>query len=145
MDDEKRDEIIKYTFNKYGKYESLIKDVKLVEYFIARTDEEIRQKTIIEYFGNWSPKTVRRHLKRLVEKKIIKESQDFKGTYIFHSGYDQDMKIDMDSIARAILGEELYEQAKSCDKYKEDKRKHEEELEYQRNMRLYDRRHGYTY
>lgn len=145
MNDEKRDEIIKYTFNKYGTYESLMKDVKLVEYFMVRIDDEVRQKTIIEYFSSWSPKTVRRHLKRLVEKNIIKESQDFKGTYIFHSGYDHDMKVDIDNIARVILGDELYEQAKSCKKLKEEKSKREEEFEYERNMRSYDRRRGYTH
>ena len=72
-DKDKIIDVLKYTFNKYGTYQSLKKDAELLFFFIHRPDEEIRQKNIIIYFSSWSPKTVRRHLKRLVEKKIITE------------------------------------------------------------------------
>ena len=137
----RRDKIIKYTFNKYGTYISLIKDVKLLEFFINRTDKEVRQKTIIDYFSCWSPKTVRRHLDRLVQKEIIKESHEFRGTYIFHPGYHQNMKFDMDNIARVILGEELYEMAKSCWKIKEDEKLSEEQEAYERNFGINEKRY----
>lgn len=113
-DKEKIIDVFKYTFNKYGTYQSLKKDAELLYFFIYKPDEEIRQKNIIIYFSKWSPKTVRRHLKRLVEKKVITESSDFCGTHIFHPGYHRGMAVDMDSLARVILGDELYMLAKSC-------------------------------
>ena len=69
----RKNKIIKYAFNKYGTYVSLIKDVKILEFFINRLDKEVRQKTIIDYFSCWSPMTVRRHLNRLVQKGLINE------------------------------------------------------------------------
>jgi len=59
-------------------------------------------------------------------KKIIKESHEFRGTYIFHPGYHQKMKFDMDNIARLMLDEELYEMTKSWWKIKEDEKLCEE-------------------
>ena len=56
----------------------------------------------------------------LVEKKIITESSDFRGTYIFHPGYHHSMAVDMDSLASIILGDELYRLAKSCWEIKEE-------------------------
>jgi hypothetical protein len=69
----------------------------------------IRQKTLIQHFNKWSDKTVIRHLKKLVKNNLIRESDNFKGTYFFEPEYIKEMIVDMELIARSILGNELFE------------------------------------
>ena len=134
MGEDDKNDVFKYTFNKYGTYQSLKKDVELLSFFIYKPNEEIRQKNIIIHFSSWSPKTVRRHLKRLVEKKIITESSDFRGTYIFRPGYHRSITVDMDSLASVILGDKLYMLTKSCWEIKEEECEHDEQEYYTGNF-----------
>ena len=103
-------EVIKDSFNKYGGYHSLEKDVAIVRYFMKRPEIKVRQKTVIKYFENkMSPKTVRAHLYKLVKKEILFEDPEYKGTYIFYFDGFQDFSVDMDKLFKAIFGEDLYE------------------------------------
>ena len=103
-------EDIKTIFNKWGTYQSLQKDVALIRFFMDRSDTDVRQKKVIEWFRNSMDKTtVRKHLYGLVKKKILQEP-DFKGTYRFNSS-SFDMSRDMDRLAQLILGYELFEMA----------------------------------
>lgn len=103
-------EDIKDTFNKWGTYQSLQKDVAIIRFFTSRPNTDVRQKTIIEIFKERMDKTtVRKHLYGLVKKGILQETK-FKGTYRYNS-YNCDMSRDMDMLAKLILGYELFEMA----------------------------------
>jgi DNA repair exonuclease SbcCD ATPase subunit len=105
-----KQEDIKTIFNRWGTYQSLQKDVALIRFFMDRSDTDVRQKKVIEWFRNSMDKTtVRKHLYGLVKKKILQEP-DFKGTYRFNSSIF-DMSRDMDRLAQLILGYELFEMA----------------------------------
>ncbi len=102
-------DIIKDSFNKYGSYQSLQKDVAIIRYFMERPEEKVRQKTVIKHFKNgMSPKTVREHLYKLVKKEILFGDPEYKGTYIFNFDSFQDFLVDMDKLFKAIFGEDLY-------------------------------------
>ena len=106
--DEINNNIIK-TYNKYGTYKSLLKDIKIMKYFMNHLNQEIRQKTILQYFSKWSKKTVIRHLKKLIKQNLLKDSQNFNGTYIYKPEYIKDTQEDMEILARTILGDEIFE------------------------------------
>jgi len=104
-------EDIKEIFNKWGTYQSLQKDIAIVQFFMDRPDEKIRQLTVIKAFKHvMDHTTCRLHLYGLVKKGVLVEPE-FKGTYVFHPhGFDE-MAVDMDRIANLILGKNLYEMA----------------------------------
>ncbi|MFE3845439.1 hypothetical protein ACFL1L_01075 [Thermoplasmatota archaeon] len=106
--DEINNNIIKI-YNKYGTYKSLLKDIKIITYFMNHPNQEIRQKTMLQYFSKWSEKTVIRHLKKLVKQNLLKESQRFNGTYIYKPEYIKDTQEDMEMLARTILGDKIFE------------------------------------
>jgi len=106
--DEINNNIIK-TYNKYGTYKSLLKDIKIITYFMNHPNQEIRQKTILEHFSKWSEKTVIRHLKKLIKQNLLKESQKFNGTYIYKPEYIKNSLEDMEMLARTILSDEIFE------------------------------------
>jgi len=97
--------------DKFGTYKSLSKDIKILKYFMNNPNKNIRQKTLIKHFNKWSNKTVIRHLKKLVKNNLLRESDNFKGTYYFNPEYIKDTKLDMELIARSILGDEIFELA----------------------------------
>jgi len=141
------DEVFKETFNKWGTYESLKKDCIIVKYFLHNLDRKIRQKTIIEQFSSMHPKTVRQHLYRLVEKKIIYEDENYKGTYYMPSKINLSIHninnfIDnMNKLIKALIGKEIYNLAIS--NLKKDYEKRIADLkkqiyEYQEELRRYD-------
>lgn len=100
---------IKDIFNKYGTYQSLQKDVAIIRYFVERPEIKVRQKTVIKHFENkMSPKTVREHLYKLVNKGILIEDPEYKGTYIFSFSNFKGFAVDMDKLFKAIFGEDLY-------------------------------------
>jgi DNA-binding IclR family transcriptional regulator len=103
---------LEYIFNRWGTYQSLQKGLDIVKFFMEKPEEKIRQKTIIQHFeGKMSAKTVREHLYRLVEKRILDEDV-FKGTYIFFPNRYRDLGVDMDRLLRAIAGKEIYDMAR---------------------------------
>jgi len=104
-------EIIRKTYDRYGTYHSLTKDIKIMKYFMNNPNEKIRQKTILQYFNKWSNKTVLRHLKKLIKNNLIRESENFKGTYYFKPEFIKDTQWDMEILARSILGDEIFELA----------------------------------
>jgi len=106
--DEINNNIIK-TYNKYGTYKSLLKDIKIITYFMNHPNQEIRQKTIFQYFSKWSKKTVIRHLNKLIKQDLLKKSLQFNGTYIYKPEYIKDKLEDMEILARTILGDEIFE------------------------------------
>lgn len=108
--------VIKEIFNKWGTYQSLQKDVAIVQYFMERVDQKIRQKTVVEHFKYMmTPKTCREHLYRLCKKSILKEDEDFAGTYVFPSrpirGSDYSLVDDMNKLIQAIVGKDIYDMA----------------------------------
>ncbi len=108
--DIQKQEDIKTIFNRWGTYQSLMKDVGIVRFFMDRSDTDVRQKKVIEWFRNSMSKvTVRKHLYSLVKKKILRET-DFKGTYRFNNSSFA-MSRDMDTLAQSILGYGLFELA----------------------------------
>ena len=50
MDIEKSNETFEKIQNKYGSYHSLIKDIKLLKFFMNHPNKEIRQKTMSSGF-----------------------------------------------------------------------------------------------
>lgn len=65
-----------------------------------------------------SPKTIREHLYRLVEKGILDENPMYRGTYVFVPHYYRKMGIDMDRLVQAIVGKDIYDIAVSVWKEK---------------------------
>ena len=114
MDNENTKNIIKKIYDKYGTYNSLKKDIKILKYFMNHPNEKIRQKTLIQHFNKWSDKTVIRHLKKLLKNNLIRESDNFKGTYYFKPEYLKDTIYDMEILARYLLGDEIFELAILC-------------------------------
>ena len=101
---------IEYVFSRYGTYQSLQKDAEIMRFFLENQRERIRQKTVIDRFkGLMTPKTVREHLYRLVEKGLLEEVPDFKGTYMFFPMGFREFAVDMDRLVRVLVGQEIYD------------------------------------
>ena len=106
-------------FNRWGTYKKLKKDIEIVKFFLDQPEEEVRQKTIIDFFKNkMAPITIRKHLYGLVQKGILEESSLFPGTYTFYLRNYRKMGVDMDWLVRKIIGDDLYEIATSIWKEK---------------------------
>ena len=101
---------IEYVFSRYGTFKSLQKDAEIMRFFFERPMEKIRQKTVIERFKDvMTPKTVREHLYRLVEKGLLEEVPDFKGTYMFFPMGFREFAVDMDRLVRELVGRDIYD------------------------------------
>lgn len=111
---ESDEETFKQIFNTWGSYTSLKKDVALMEYFLKNPEKIIRQKTIIDHFKNeMAAETCRKHLYKLVEKELIEESKEFRGSYFCrHSDEEDSLYYFCDVLIERIIGPRIYEMAK---------------------------------
>lgn len=99
---------IQEIFNRWGTFQSLQKDMAIIRYFMDRTNETIRQKTICEYFKSiMSVKTCREHLYKLVDKKILLESYEFKGSYIFRDSGFSNISFNALSLIEKLMGPDI--------------------------------------
>ncbi len=99
--------------DKFGTYKSLMKDIKIVNYFRKKPENSsIRWKELDKYFTQygWSRPTLLYHLRKLIDLDILKYRQGVRGEYFLNlesSEYNGFLS-NVDIIIKFILGEEIY-------------------------------------
>ena len=92
--------------DKFGSYKSMQKNCELILFFLRKERHKARRIEVIRYFMNlgWKKSTIENHLCILSKNSILVKG-DLRGEYMLN----KDQGLDMDVLARWILGSEIYE------------------------------------
>ena len=109
---EHQKDVFKELQDKYGSYNRLALDIKILFFMISEnlktnSARYIRQKEIIDRFPEVTPGCIRTHLYRL-KKRCIIEDVYFKGCYKVNVYNASTLSRDLNKLLEALVGEEIY-------------------------------------
>jgi len=95
--------------DKFGTFQSLKKDIELINYFLQKENCTRRYIELITYFERlgWSKSTVEHHLRHLHQVGVLEG-----GAFLGEHKLCEDVSSDMDLLIQILIGEDIYSQAK---------------------------------